>query len=104
MGRMSNVRRERRVGARIAMRAILFGCLVVNASGWACAMAPAVDCPSAPRRMAQLFLDSRVIWQWKGVPALTADLGSPETTTSFELCIYDYQAGVPSLRFHFAIP
>ena len=95
------------------MLALAFTGTVSSGISRACDIAPALDCPTAPRRRAQLFLDnhlkpvfvdSRVIWLWAGFPAPTAGFGSPDTTTSFELCVYDYQGGLPSLRYRFSIP
>jgi len=91
----------------------VLACLLGRASGWACDTAPDPACPAAAVHDAQLLLDnhlkpapidSRVIWHWKPFPALIADLGGPDGATSFELCIYDHQAGVPHLRFAFSIP
>jgi hypothetical protein len=96
-----------------AVLALLVTAAVSSSTSSACDVAPAADCPTAPHRKAQLFLDnhlkpvfldSRVIWRWARFPALTADFGSPDTTTSFELCIYDSQDGVPGLRYRFAVP
>ena len=93
--------------------AVLLGGLLAAASSWACDAVPVDGCPTAPFRSAELFLDnhlkpvfidSRLIWHWRQFPATIADFGSPDTTSNFELCIYDYAGGVPSLRFAFSIP
>jgi hypothetical protein len=94
-------------------RYVLVGWLVAGTTGWACDTEPAPGCSTAALNSAQLFLDnhlkprflrSRIIWQWEGFPARTADLGSPNTTTDLELCIYDYEAGTPIPTFALSIP
>ncbi len=94
-------------------RWLLIGCLLGTVPGWACDPAPAVDCPVAPANRAALLLDnhiqpiflaSRVIWEWTGFPATIADFGSPDTTTNYELCIYDSRRGTAFLRYRFSIP
>jgi hypothetical protein len=95
-------------------RTVMFiSCLLASAIGWTCDTAPSPDCPTAAPKSAQLLLDNhlrptflrqRVIWEWAGFPAETADLGSPDTTTSLELCIFDYAGGTPILKFALAIP
>src|SRR5262245_13257335 len=107
--------RQRRAPGRVRFDALalVLGSLLAAAPGRACDVAPAVTCPTAPFHSADLvldnhlkpfFIDSRLIWDWGGFPATLADFGSPDATTNFELCIYDYVGGTPSVRYAFSIP
>jgi uncharacterized delta-60 repeat protein len=42
----------------------------------------------------------KVVFTWSGGPGVPiADLGSPATSTSYHLCVFDHSASVPSLAF-----
>ncbi len=48
---------------------------------------------------------SKLKWKWgKGQPFLHEDLGSPQTTTTYELCIYDIVASTPQFLASLALP
>jgi len=47
----------------------------------------------------------RLKWFWHaGAPVLMTDLGSPTTTTSYQLCVWDSVAGAPTLAIRLVIP
>ena len=75
-----------------------------------CDAAPIAGCrtPAVGQKALLLIKDKTpddkdvVIWKWiKGAVTAKADFGSPTTTTSYQLCIYD---GAPSLILGAAIP
>jgi len=76
-----------------------------------CSDTPLEDChqPSKSRFMmrhnpgksSKDFL--RFVWR-KGDSVLESDFGSPQTTTTYGLCVYDQAAGVPTLATSLTVP
>jgi len=71
-----------------------------------CGAAPAVGCkrPVVANSGAFAITDvandakDRLQWTWaKGAATTSADFGDPTASTSYRLCVYDYEAGVPRL-------
>ena len=82
-------------------------CLLLSIrDGRACDAVPRESCVAPLARGSTLllgnhlrprFLAARLVWRFSKGQTVT-DFGDPITTTSYELCIYDYTQGVPELR------
>jgi hypothetical protein len=46
----------------------------------------------------------KLLWRWSKGDALRSQLGAPDSTTTYALCVYDRVGGAPTLRRTLVIP
>ncbi|MDX2168779.1 MAG: hypothetical protein SF182_17030 [Deltaproteobacteria bacterium] len=76
-----------------------------------CGATPRSDCglPASTRALFQVRnvandASDKLLWRWSKGDALRSQLGTPDSSTTYALCVYDDVAGTPALRRALIVP